>query len=204
MVLILSWFIELVESSHETTLHSSLLAACFPCCTVNSGGWIRDFILLCCLAMAYIMIKLSADKMKFSVCSALQPSLSFGSNTANMISNYTLGFVSSESPAMEEIREDTFQQSLSLPFTSPSFPRARELVTTAPENFVYPWDVQTSVLPLLRVIYVFQVMLQVKPLFKNITERSAPVRDSSHGRGVGRSGQVPGVVGTPRALELHL
>ena len=120
-----------------------------------------------------------------------------------MISNYTLGFVSSESPALEEIREDTFQQSLSLPFTSPSFPRARELVTTAPENSDYPWDVQTNVLLLLRVIYVFQVMLQVKPLFKNITERSAPVRDSSAWPGVGWSGQVPGAVGTTRGLEPH-
>ena len=101
-----------------------------------------------------------------------------------MISNYTLGFVSSESPAMEEIREDTFQQSLSLPFTSPSFPRARELVTTAPENFVYPWDVQTSVLPLLRVGNVFQVMFQMKQPFKNMTERSAPRRDSSACQGV--------------------
>ena len=95
------------------------------------------------------------------MCSALQPSLGFGSHIVGMISNYTLGFVSSESPAVEEIREDTFQQSLSHPFTSPSFPRARELVTTAPENFVYPWDVQTSVLPLLRVGNVFQVMFQV-------------------------------------------
>ena len=101
-----------------------------------------------------------------------------------MITNYTLGFVSSESPAMEEIREDTFQQSLSLPFTSPSFPRARELVTTAPENFVYPWDVQTNVLPLLQATYVFQVTFQVKQLFKNMIERSAPMRDSSAWQGV--------------------
>ena len=118
------------------------------------------------------------------MCSALQPSLGLGSNTVDMISNYTLGFVSSESPALEEIREDTFQQSLSLPFTSSSFPRARDLVTTAPENFVYPWDVQTSVLPLLRVGNVFQVMLQVKQPFKKITERSAPRPESSVWQGV--------------------
>ena len=133
-MLIVSLFKGLAESSHETALHSSLLAACFPCCTVNSGGWIRDFILLCSFALAYITIRLSADKLKFSVCSALQPSLGFGSHIADMISNYTLGFVSSGCPAMEETREDTFQQSLVLPFISPSFPRARELVTTAPEN----------------------------------------------------------------------
>jgi len=101
---------------------------------VHSGGWITDFILLCSFALAYITIRLSADKLKFSVCSALQPSLGFGSHIADMISNYTLGFVSSGCPAMEETREDTFQQSLVLPFISPSFPRARELVTTAPEN----------------------------------------------------------------------
>lgn len=116
--------------------------------------------------------------------SALQPSLGFGSHIVGMISNYTLGFVSSGSPAMEEIRKDTLQQSLSLPFTSPSFPAARELVTTAPENFVYPWDVQTSVLPLLRVANVFQVMFQIKQPFKNMTERSAPVWDSSAWQGM--------------------
>jgi len=102
-----------------------------------------------------------------------------------MISNYTLGFFSSGSLALEEIREDTFQQSLSLPFTSPSFPRARELVTTAPENSDYLWDVQTSVLPLLHAIYVFQVMFQLKQLFKNMIERSAPMRDSSAWPGCG-------------------
>ena len=86
---------------------------------------------------------------------------------------------------MEETREDTFHQSLILPFTSPSFPAARELVTTAPENFVYPWDVQTNVLPLLHAIYVFQVMFQVKQLFKNMIERSAPRQDSSAWPGCG-------------------
>ena len=101
-----------------------------------------------------------------------------------MISNYTLGFVSSGRQALEEIREDTFQQSLILPFTSPSFPRAQEQVTTAPENFVYPWDVQTNVLPLLHATYVFQVTFQVKQLFKNMIERSAPRQDSSAWQGV--------------------
>ena len=85
---------------------------------------------------------------------------------------------------MEETREDTFQQSLVLPFISPSFPRAQELVTTAPENFVYPWDVQTSMLPLPRVGNVFQVMFQIKQLFKNMIERSAPRQDSSAWQGV--------------------
>ena len=126
------------------------------------------------------------------MCSALQPSLGFGSNTVDMISNYTLGFVSSGCPVMEETREDTFQQSLSLPFTSPSFPRARELVTTAPENSDYPWDVQTSVLPLLRVGNVFQVTFQVKQLFKNMTERSAPRQDSSAWQGVWDGGHPQG------------
>ena len=152
---------------------------------VHSGGWITDFILLCCLALAYITIRLAADKLKFCVHSTLQSSLGFGSNIADMFSNYTLGFVSSGSPALEEIREDTFHQSLILPFTSPSFPRAQELVTTAPENSDYPWDVQTNVLPLLRVIYVFQVMFLVKQLFKNMIERSAPRRDSSAWPGCG-------------------
>ena len=158
----------------------------FPCCTVSQlWGLIRDFILLCCFAMAYITIKLSADKLKYCVHSALQPSLGFGSHIADMFSNYTLGFVSSGRSAMEETREDTFHQSLILPSTSPSFPRAQELVTTAPEKFVYPWDVQTNVLPLLHAIYVFQVMFKVKQLFKNMIERSAPRQDSSAWPGCG-------------------
>ena len=82
---------------------------------------------------------------------------------------------------MEEIREDTFQQFLSLPFTSPSFCRARELITIALENFEYPWYVQTSV-PLLQCVRnVFQIMFQIKQLFKNITQRCA-LRQDGMGR----------------------
>lgn len=47
-------------------------------------------------------------------------------------------FVSSGSPAMEEIREDAFQQFLNLPFTFPSFCRAQELITVALESSEYP------------------------------------------------------------------
>ena len=63
---------------------------------------------------------------------------------------------------MEEIREDTFQQFLSLPFTFPSVHRVQELVTIALENSEYLWDVQTSMLLLLCVMTVFQVMFKTK------------------------------------------
>ena len=106
---------------------------------------------------------------------------------------------------MEEIRKDTFQQSLILPFTSPSFPAALKLVTTAPENFVYPWDVQINMLPLPRVGNVFQVMFQFKQQFKNMTERSAPRQDSSAWQwvwdGLGRCLEQ---WEPPRSLEPHL
>ena len=49
-----------------------------------------------------------------------------------------------------------------------------ELVPIAPEDFDYLWDAQTSTLPLLHVINVFQVMSEVKISFRNIIERSAP------------------------------
>ena len=71
---------------------------------------------------------------------------------------------------MEEIREDTFQQFLSLPFTSPSFCRARELITIALENFEYSWDVQTSMLLLVCVMNAFQIMFKIKQLYKNVTK----------------------------------
>lgn len=85
---------------------------------------------------------------------------------------------------MEEIRKDTFQQILSFHFTCPSFPGAGKLVTVAPENFVYAWDVQTSMLPLLHVVNVFQVMFQIKQLFKSVIKRSAPSQESSAWQGM--------------------
>ena len=65
---------------------------------------------------------------------------------------------------MEEMGEDTFQQILSIPFSFLSLPRAQELLAMALENFEYPWDVQTRVLPLLCVENVFQVMFNIKQL----------------------------------------
>lgn len=38
-------------------------------------AWIKVFILLCCVALAYIMAKLAAEKLMFCVYSALQSSL---------------------------------------------------------------------------------------------------------------------------------
>lgn len=40
----------------------------------------------------------------FCACSSLQSLLGFGSNIIDMVNNYSLGFVSSGCPAMEEIR----------------------------------------------------------------------------------------------------
>ena len=81
-----------------------------------------------------------------------------------ILSVITLCFVSAGSLALEEMGEDTFQQILSIPFSFLSLPRAQELLAMALENFEYPWDVQTRVLPLLCVENVFQVMFKIKQL----------------------------------------
>ena len=80
---------------------------------------------------------------------------------------------------MKKTEDDTLQQFLSHHFTFPSFPRAQELVKTALEKFEYPRDVQTSVLPLLCVMNVFQVMFKIKQLFKKIMLQSATGQDGS-------------------------
>ena len=90
------------------------------------------------MALAYIMIKLAADKLIFCEYLVLQSSLGYGNNIVDAISNYTLCFVSYGGLAMEEIAEDTFQEFFSLSFTFPSFPGALELVTIALENSEHP------------------------------------------------------------------
>lgn len=152
---------------------------------VISEGWIKVFILLYCVALACIMIKSAAEKLMFCVSSALQLSLCFGSHTIDTASKCTLWFASSGSLAMEEVGENTFKLSLSLPFTFPSFCRAQDLVTITLENSEYPWDVQTRMLLLQHVLNMFQAMFKIKQFVKNITQRSAPPWDSSEWQGVG-------------------
>ena len=86
---------------------------------------------------------------------------------------------------MEEVGENTFKVSLSLPFTFPSFCRAQDLATITLENSEYPWDVQTRMLLLQHVLNMFQAMFKIKQFVKNITQRSAPPWDSSEWQGVG-------------------
>ena len=101
MMLIVSLFVELAESSHEAALHSSLLLLVFPAALfVTSGFWIRVFILLCFLTLVCIMIKLADDKVKFCAQSALWSSLVFGSNIVGMIRNYTFDIDFSGSPGL--------------------------------------------------------------------------------------------------------
>jgi len=131
-----------------------------------------------------------------------QLSLDFGRHIVDAISNYTLCIVSLGSPAMEEIGEDTSQQSLSFPFTFPFDPRAQEPVRTALENFEYQEDVQTSMLLLLCVVNVFQVTFKIKQLFKGITQGSVQRWDISEWQGVW-NGIGRWAVSTPSGLELH-
>lgn len=56
---------------------------------VISEGWTKVFILLGCVVLAYIILKLAAEKL-FCPYSTLQSSLGFGSHNVDTISNYTL------------------------------------------------------------------------------------------------------------------
>lgn len=51
--------------------------------------WTKVFILLGCVVLAYIILKLAAEKL-FCPYSTLQSSLGFGSHNVDTISNYTL------------------------------------------------------------------------------------------------------------------
>jgi len=72
---------------------------------------------------------------------------------------------------------DTFPHFFTLPL---SF----RLVTTAFENFEYPWDVQASTLLSLCLLNGFQVFLRAKQLFKNFSQQSAARLNSYECRGV--------------------
>jgi len=76
---------------------------------VIPGDWIAVFILLYRVVLAYIIIKLAVEKLKWCVNSALQSSLGIRNHAVDAISLYILCFVSLGSPVMEEIGEDIFQ-----------------------------------------------------------------------------------------------
>ena len=60
---------------------------------------------------------------------ALQSSLGFGTHIVDTVGNYTLLCLLGE-PGFGGDREDAFQQFLSILFSFPSLPRARELVAS--------------------------------------------------------------------------
>ena len=88
------------------------------------------------------MIKLLVVRLTWYLYSALLSSPYFRTHLSETISNYTLYVFSSENQSMEKTRGDTFPCSFTFPFSS-------RLVTIAPENFEYPWDLQTSMFLLL-------------------------------------------------------
>ena len=95
-MLIFSIFMEFFESLllELYRVAPCLLLVFLAALFVISGGWIKVFILLCCVALAYIMLKLAAEKLMFCFYLALQSSLDFGSHTVDPDSNYTYCFVS--------------------------------------------------------------------------------------------------------------
>jgi len=126
MMLMFSLFMEFFRSHLiELCFMAPSLLLIFPVALfIISEGRIEVSILLCSLALAYVMIKLATEKLVLCAYSALQSSLGFGSCIVDTISNDTLCIVSLGSLSMQEIEGNTFQELLSLSFTFPSFHRA--------------------------------------------------------------------------------
>ena len=80
-----------------------------------SGSWIKVFILLCSVALAYIVIKLAAKKRMFCVYLALS-SLGYGSHIVDTTSNYSL-FCLLREPGCGEEREGHLPAVPHLPFS---------------------------------------------------------------------------------------
>ncbi|KAM9591151.1 uncharacterized protein ACIBXB_006065 isoform 1-T2 [Morphnus guianensis] len=80
-------------------------------------------------------------------------------------------FIGNDTQSMGKLGGDTSPR----PFASLlSF----RLITTAFENFEYPWDAQASVLLVLCLLNMFHVLFRAtKRLFKSTTQRSAPKLD---------------------------
>lgn len=72
--LIFPLFVELLEIFlMELHYVAPCLLLVFPAVLfVISGDWIKVFILLCCVALTYIMIKLAAEKLLNGCCSLTQ------------------------------------------------------------------------------------------------------------------------------------
>ena len=134
---------------------------------ITRGNWARVIMLFYFVTLACDTRELLVVKLIWYLYSALPSSPYFGIHLSETINNYTLYLFSSESQATGETHFF-------------SFPFSCRQITVAPENFEYPWDVQTSMVLLLCLLNVFQVLFKVKQLFKNTFRKSAP-RLNSHG-----------------------
>ncbi|MCQ4187479.1 hypothetical protein FK515_28195, partial [Klebsiella pneumoniae] len=126
----------------------------------------RILILIYWALLAYDMVSSLVIKLIWSLFSALLATPYFGCHLVRIINNHTFFFFSPENQSMGKSEEGTFPYSFTFPF---SFER----VTSALENFEYPWDVQASILLLLCVLNGFQMLFRIKQLFTKFTRRSA-------------------------------
>ena len=105
-----------------------------------SGSQINVVALLCCVILAYDMIKLLVRKLIWCLYSAFQPYLCFGNHILEPINDYTLLCPLWEPRCEGENTALVPHHPLSLSHFIPS----HRLVTIAFKNFEYPLDVQTS------------------------------------------------------------
>ena len=124
---------------------------------ITSGRGIRTIILLYWVMSTYDRITSLVMRLSWYLYVALLLCLYLGRLLSEFISNCT--------QSMGKAGGDTFSHSFTSPF---SF----RLITTAFENFEYPWDVQASMLLLLCLLNVSQVLFRVTKNFLKICPKA--------------------------------
>ncbi|KAM9591469.1 uncharacterized protein ACIBXB_006265 [Morphnus guianensis] len=143
---------------------SSYVLYVLPVVTFLTSGRVIGIIILLYWAMSTCeMITSLVMRLSWYLYEAVISFPYFGRLLSDFIGNYT--------QSMGKSGGDTSPH----PFASLlSF----RLITTAFENFEYPWDAQASVLLVLCLLNMFQVLFRAtKRLFKSTTQRSAPKLD---------------------------
>ncbi|KAM9590490.1 uncharacterized protein ACIBXB_005749 [Morphnus guianensis] len=143
---------------------SSYVLYVLPVVTFLTSGRVIGIIILLYWAMStYEMITSLVMRLSWYLYEAVISFPYFGHLLSDFIGNYT--------QSMGKLGGDAS------PRLFASFLSFR-LITTAFENFEYPWDAQASVLLVLCLLNMFQVLFRAtKRLFKSTTQRSAPKLD---------------------------
>ena len=189
------------------------------------GNRARVITLLLFVTLVYDMIEVQAMKLIGCLYSALLSPLYFGSCLWETINNCTFYLFSSGNQSMEDrspyfgcyllenINNCTFYlfSSGSQPIGETSshiFLFSARLIAIALKEFVnfeYPWDVELSMVLLLGIslfLNVIQILSRVKQLFKNTTQRSAPMTAATPTLVTGTAATQTPVTGTVATQSL--